>query len=200
MSTPLYPINLSLDGRPVLLVGGGTVALHKARALVTSGAHVRVVAPTIVPELTSLAHALFARPFDAQRDLEGIQFVVAAATPEANAEATKSAHARGLFVLAVDQPQLGSAQSPAVLRRGGITVAISTDGAAPALAGLLRQALEALLPADADADHWIDLARRARESWKGKSIPHASRRPLLVEALVALYQRSPLAKDKDVRP
>ncbi len=140
------------------------------------------------------------RPFDAQRDLEGIQFVVAAATSEANAEVTTAAHARGLFVLAVDQPQIGSAQSPAVLRRGGITIAISTDGAAPALAGLLRQALEALLPADTDADHWIDLARRARESWKATSIPHALRRPLLVEALVALYQRSPLAKDKDVRP
>jgi siroheme synthase-like protein len=200
MSAPLYPINLSLAGRPVLLVGGGTVALHKARALVASGAHVRVVAPTIVPELTSLAHALFARPFDVRRDLENIQFVVAAATPDANAEATTAAHARGLFVLAVDQPQLGSAQSPAVLRRGGITVAISTDGAAPALAGLLRQALEALLPADGDAERWIDLARRARESWKARSIPHAARRPLLVEALAALYQKTPLAKDKDVRP
>jgi uroporphyrin-III C-methyltransferase/precorrin-2 dehydrogenase/sirohydrochlorin ferrochelatase len=91
-------------------------------------------------------------------------------------------------VLAVDHPQLGSAQSPAVLRRGGLRLAISTEGAAPALAGLLREALEALLPTDGEAERWIDLARRAREGWKSAAVPHPNRRPLLVEALARLYE------------
>jgi uroporphyrin-III C-methyltransferase/precorrin-2 dehydrogenase/sirohydrochlorin ferrochelatase len=188
MSAPLYPVSLALEGRSVLLVGGGTIALAKARALATSGAHLRVVAPVVRPDLQLLARGLFVRPFDAACDLDGVCFVVTAATPEANAEVARAAQARGLFTLAVDRPDLGSAQSPAVLRRAGLTLAISTEGAAPALAGLLREALEALLPDDGEASRWLELARLARERWKRAALPHAARRPLLVEALAALYR------------
>jgi uroporphyrin-III C-methyltransferase/precorrin-2 dehydrogenase/sirohydrochlorin ferrochelatase len=183
----LWPVNLALAGRPVLLVGGGAIATQKARGLVEARASVRVVAPTIAVELQTLAESIAARPFDAHRDLDGVHFVVAAAPPTVNAAVTAAAHARGLFVLAVDHPSVGSAQSPAVLRRAGLTLAISTEGAAPALAGLLREALEALLPDDAEADRWVELARRAREGWKQAALPHAQRRPLLVQALQELY-------------
>jgi uroporphyrin-III C-methyltransferase / precorrin-2 dehydrogenase / sirohydrochlorin ferrochelatase len=182
-----YPVNLSLAGRPVLIVGGGQVATHKARALVEAGAQLRVVAPVIAVELTALAEHVAARAFDRARDLDGVSFVVAAAVPEVNRAVAEAAHARGLFVLAVDQPAVGSAQSPAVLRRAGLTVAISTDGAAPALAGLLREALEALLPDERDAERWIELARQARAAWRRDDVPHAERRPLLLSALDALY-------------
>ncbi len=183
----LYPINLQLEGRAVLVVGGGAVATQKARALAAAGAALRVVAPVISVELQPLAASLAARPFDA-RDLDGVQLVVAAATPEVNRAVTTVAHARGLFVLAVDDPAVGSAQSPAVLRRAGLTVAISTEGAAPALAGLLREALEALLPDDGEASRWIELAQRARRAWQRDAVPHQARRPLLVEALATLYE------------
>lgn len=189
MATPPYPINLVLEGRPVLLVGGGPVALHKARALSQAGARLRVVAPRIALPLIELAEVVAARDFEA-RDLDQVQLVVAAASPGVNRAVTRAAHARGLFVLAVDQPADGSAQSPAVLRRAGLTVAISTAGAAPALAGLLREALEALLPDDAEAARWIEVARRARIAWRGDPRPHAEKRPLLLSALSALYGAS----------
>jgi precorrin-2 dehydrogenase len=66
-----------------------------------------------------------------------------------------------------------------------VTIAISTDGEAPALAGLAREALELLLPDD--LDRWMECAREARRDWLERKVPMAERRPLLLEALNALY-------------
>ena len=185
----LYPVNLVLDGRPVLLVGGGVIATQKGKALAAAGARIHVVAPQISVELAQVAAQISARAFDVTRDLDGAHFVVAAAPLLVNEEVTKAAHQRGLFVLAVDQPAIASAQSPAVLRRGAITVAISTQGAAPALAGLLREALEALLPDDDEAERWLALANRAREAWRQTTLPHHRKRSLLLDTLVSLYMQ-----------
>ena len=74
--------------------------------------------------------------------------------------------------------------------RAGVTIAISTDGHAPALAGLIREALERLLPNELDA--WMDCARQARRRWLAAGVPMAERRPLLLNALVELYDRQPV--------
>ena len=74
------------------------------------------------------------------------------------------------------------------MRRDGVTVAISTNGEAPALAGLLRQALDAVLPPD--LGRWLDEARDQRTLWRRDEVPMNERRPLLLEALNNLY-RSP---------
>jgi uroporphyrin-III C-methyltransferase/precorrin-2 dehydrogenase/sirohydrochlorin ferrochelatase len=72
-----------------------------------------------------------------------------------------------------------------------VTIAISTGGHAPALAGLLREALDALLPADLAA--WVDTARRARVEWRRAGVPMAERRPRLLRALDALYDAQKVA-------
>lgn len=185
-ATPLYPINLSLAGRRVLLVGGGVIASHKAIALAEAGARIIVVAPFVSASLRALAEQVELRPFE-DRDVEGVSLVVSAAPAEVNRAASVAGHARGLFVLAVDQPVDASAQSPALIRRGKLLVTISTDGAAPALSGLVREALEALLPDDDTVSAWLELASRAREAWKRDVLPHAQRRPLLLAALNTLY-------------
>jgi len=69
--------------------------------------------------------------------------------------------------------------------RDGVTVAVSTEGRAPALAGLLREALEAVIPEDVAT--WVEEARRLRERQKAEGVPLARRRPLLLEALNRLY-------------
>ena len=84
--------------------------------------------------------------------------MVAAAPPEVNREVAAAAHARGIFVNAVDDVESASAYAGAVVRRAGVTIAISTDGEAPALAGLVREALEALLPDD--LDRWMAVRPR----------------------------------------
>ncbi|HXW06744.1 MAG TPA: bifunctional precorrin-2 dehydrogenase/sirohydrochlorin ferrochelatase [Vicinamibacterales bacterium] len=180
----VYPVFLKLTGRRVLVVGGGPVAAGKLEGLLAAEALVTVVAPDIVPAIAGAAVEVRRRQFQPS-DLEGVCFVVAAAPPEVNRQVAAAAHARGLLVNAVDDVENASAYLGAVLRRAGITVALSSDGAAPALVGLLREALEDVLPADLEA--WMSCAREARQQWLAERVPMAGRRPLLLEALVRRY-------------
>jgi uroporphyrin-III C-methyltransferase / precorrin-2 dehydrogenase / sirohydrochlorin ferrochelatase len=181
----LFPTFLRLGGRKVLVVGGGPVAAGKLRALVDAGAAITVVAPAIVPEVEAAPVQTLRRPFE-PADLDGVCFVVAAAPPEVNREVATAAHARGIFVNAVDDVASASAYAGAIVRRAGVTIAISTDGEAPALAGLVREALEVLLPED--LDDWMACAREARRKWLASGVPMAERRPLLLDALNRLYE------------
>ena len=137
----LFPVFLKLAGRRVLVVGGGPVAASKLAALAAAGAVVHVVAPDVVPEIAALGVAIARREFVAA-DLDDAWFVVAAATPEVNRQVADAAESRHVFVNAVDDLASASAYLGGVVRKGGVTLAISTDGRAPALAGLLREGLE----------------------------------------------------------
>ena len=185
--TELLPLFLTLTGRRVLLVGGGSVAAAKLRQLLAVGADVHVVAPKVDAEIERAGVTIARRRFE-PADLDETWLVVAAATPEANREVAAAADARRIFVNAVDDPSNATAFLSGVVRRGGVTIAISTSGDAPALTGLLREALDAVLPAELDT--WVDQARRERGVWRRTLVPMEKRRPLLLEALNALYERS----------
>jgi siroheme synthase-like protein len=193
----VLPVFLKLDGRRVLLVGGGRVAAVKLRPLLEARAKVTVVAPDIAPEIASAPVATERRTFQPD-DLDGVSYVVAAAPRQVNAVVAREAGSRGLFVNAVDDVENASAYAGAILRRAGVTIAVSTDGDAPALAGLLREGLEALLPDDLDA--WMGCARDARRRWLADGVPMELRRPLLLDALVALYARSSAAAGVEQGP
>lgn len=173
----------------MLLVGGGPIALGKGRGLAEAGAAVRIVSPAVLPELADLAAAqgwtISERPFDPADLDDAIWLVVSAAPPDVNREVAAAAQARRVFVVAVDDRAAATAYGGSVIRRGGVTVALSTEGAAPALTGLLREGLDALLPAELDA--WVVEARRLRPSWRAESVPMSERRPRLLAALNALY-------------
>jgi len=194
-ASQLFPLFLKLEGRRVLVVGGGPVAAAKVGALLDAKAEVALVAPDIDPELRKIAQAgkisIAARCFE-QRDLEGAWLVVAAASHEVNRLVAAEAGSRRLFVLAVDDTSAASAYGAGTLRRGDVTVAVSTGGRAPALAGLLREGLEALLPEDLAA--WTAEAERIRASWKANGVPMSQRRPLLLAALNDLYARRDSAR------
>jgi uroporphyrin-III C-methyltransferase/precorrin-2 dehydrogenase/sirohydrochlorin ferrochelatase len=181
---PLFPLFLRLAGRRVVLVGGGTVALAKHEALRAAQARVTVVAPAIDPGLRQPGTEIHERAFE-PADLDGAWLVVAAATPDVNRAVRAAAEERRLFVNAVDDPQAASAYAAAVVRRGSLTLALSTGGGAPALAGLLREALEEILPDDVDS--WLATARSLRARWRADRVPMAERRPLLLAALNRLY-------------
>jgi uroporphyrin-III C-methyltransferase / precorrin-2 dehydrogenase / sirohydrochlorin ferrochelatase len=189
MST-LFPLFLKLEGRPVLLVGGGRVAAAKLTSLQDARASVTVVAPEVLPEILRSAATVHVRPFR-PADLDGVWFVVSAATPEVNREVARAASERRVFVNAVDDPEQATAYTGGVLRRGGVTLSISTAGQAPALAGLLREGLDAALPRDLDA--WVETARIARPRWKASGVPLADRRPALLRLLNGIYERRGLA-------
>ena len=183
--SPLFPVFLKLRGRRVLLVGGGPVARGKLAGLLEAGARVTVVAPQVRPEIEAADVTVLPRAFT-PADLDGAWLVVAAAPPEVNRAVAAAAEDRGVFVNAVDDPAPASAYTGGVFRRGGITIAVSTEGRAPALAGLLREALEAVIPDEVAS--WVEEARRLRERQKAEGVPMGRRRPLLLEALNRLYE------------
>jgi uroporphyrin-III C-methyltransferase/precorrin-2 dehydrogenase/sirohydrochlorin ferrochelatase len=187
-NTAFFPVFLRLTGRRVLLVGGGPVATSKLQGLLDAGASITVVAPEVTPEIQAArAHGsvtLHQREF-APSDLDGVWFVVAAATREVNREVAQAAEACAIFVNAVDDPPNATAYLGGVVRRDGVTVAISTDGRAPALAGLLREALDSLLPRDLDL--WMQASVAIRTEWIANGVPMQERRPLLLQRLNELY-------------
>jgi uroporphyrin-III C-methyltransferase/precorrin-2 dehydrogenase/sirohydrochlorin ferrochelatase len=180
----LAPLFLKLAGRRVVVVGGGAMAASKLSALADTGADLLVVAPEVRPEIVASGARVVRRTF-VPTDLDGAWLVVAAAPPEVNRAVGVEAERRRIFVNAVDDPRAATAYAGGIIRRGGVTVAISTDGRAPALAGLLREGIEALLPEQVAS--WVERAESLRARWREEGLALADRRPRLLLALNELY-------------
>lgn len=181
----MFPTFLKLQSRRVVLVGGGRVAAGKLQSLLDAGAEVTVVAPEIRAEMQRPGVTLVRRRFE-ENDLSDAWWVVAAAPPDVNREVLAAAERRRVFVNAVDDPDHATAYAGGVVRRDGVTIAISTDGRAPALAGLLREALDAWLPVD--LGEWMAAADGQRQRWRRDGVPMENRRPQLLETLNRLYK------------
>lgn len=142
-----YPILMDLEGRRVLVVGGGRVAERKVRSLLEFGACVDVVSRALSPALEDLQGEgrvrWAAREFQ-EAQLEGMTLVVAATDDsETNRGVSASARKQGIPVNAVDQPEDCTFIVPAVVRRGDLVLAVSTSGRSPALAKRIREDLQA---------------------------------------------------------
>src|SRR5579864_9558578 len=184
--THLLPLFMNLSGRRVVLVGAGPVAAAKLTQLLAARADVFVVAPKVHPDVERAGVAIARRGFMAS-DLDGAWLVVAAAPPHVNRAVAVAAETRRVFVNAVDDPSNATAFLSGVVRRDGVTLAISTSGAAPGLTALVREALDAVIPSDLGV--WMREARRQRAAWRRHHVPMAARRPLLLEALNRLYEK-----------
>ncbi|MCA1586041.1 MAG: uroporphyrinogen-III C-methyltransferase [Acidobacteria bacterium] len=180
----LLPAFLDLTDRAVLVVGGGPVAAGKLQPLLQAHARVTVVAPDVVPSIASAGVPIHRRPFE-PHDLDGCWYVVAAAPPSVNAQVAREAEARRIFVNAVDDPPHATVFAGAVVRRGPVTVSISTGGEAPALARLMREALERLLPES--LVEWTAVARALRAEWRRDGMPMGERRSALLDTLVSMH-------------
>lgn len=138
-----YPVNLVLDGRRCLVVGGGKVALRKVEGLLACGGRVTVVAPRVDGELRTLAGvAIEERPWRPE-DLDGMWLVIAATDdPAVNRAVYDAGQRAGVWVNGADDPANCSFTLPSVVRRGDLQVTVSTGGRSPALATWLRRRLE----------------------------------------------------------
>ena len=145
-----YPIFLDINKRSCLVVGGGQVALRKIRLMRKAGAKITVVSPEIDPEIIQefgeeIQHK--ARRFEAP-DIEGHRLITAATNDaNVNAQVSRLAQQANIPVNVVDQPELCSFITPSIIDRSPVSIAISTGGAAPVLARVLRSKLEAYIPA-----------------------------------------------------
>jgi siroheme synthase-like protein len=149
-----YPVFLDLHDVPVLVVGAGPVAARKVAGLAEAGASIRVVARDVSSDL-DLDHVaeLRRRPYE-PGDLDGIRLVVTATgDPGVDADVAADATAAGIWVNAADQPADCTFILPAVARNGPLAIAVSTDGASPALARRLRDRSAELI-----TDQVVDVA------------------------------------------
>ncbi len=146
-----FPIFMALRERPVLVVGGGDAALHKVELLLAAGARVTLVAETVtgdIAQLISDGRIAWGGHDFCDDDLIGMSLVIVGSDDEPlQARVSQAAQQRGLPVNVVDRPALSSFTMPAIVDRGPITIAISTGGAAPALARKIRAEIERALPA-----------------------------------------------------
>ncbi|MCO7623773.1 siroheme synthase CysG [Pseudomonas guariconensis] len=145
------PLFHKLQGGRVLVVGGGEIALRKARLLADAGAALRVVAPEVDGQLAALAREgggeVLVRGYQ-PGDLDGCRLVIAATDDSVlNAQVSADAQARSLPVNVVDAPALCTVIFPAIVDRSPLVVAVSSGGDAPVLARLIRARLEAWIPA-----------------------------------------------------
>ncbi len=145
------PIFLDIRGQHCLVVGGGEVAARKSALLLRAGARVTVLAPELSAAFDAdLAAARIAHRAASFRDedLDAVALVIAATSDDAvNRAVAAAARARRIPVNVVDQPALCSFILPSIIERAPLIVAVSSGGASPVLARLLRARLETLIPA-----------------------------------------------------
>ncbi len=177
----LFPIFLKLAGRPCLVVGAGSVGEAKIQGLLPTGASIRVVAPHATPAVVEWAAARRivweAREF-APADLDATFLVIAATSvAEVNDLVFREAQMRGVLCNAVDDPVRCDFYYPAVVRRGSLQIAISTDGQSPALAQRLRLELENQF--GAEYTDWVEHVGRERRELLASGMDREERRRLL---------------------
>ena len=147
-----FPLNIELNKKPVLLIGGGEVAERKLDLLVKADACLTVVSPSFTDYLLTFEkkenitfiHSEYNSSFI---DEGKYSFIIAATNDEdLNKQIAKDANARNILVNVVDRPEICDFIFPSILERGPITVSVSTGGASPVLARMLRTKLETLIP------------------------------------------------------
>ena len=144
-----FPIFLDLVNRPCLVVGAGEVAARKARALLSAGADVHVIAPKVSGSLQDLESQLTIHEHKVEdSDIKDYVLIIAATdSEETNRRISELARHRDIPVNVVDNPELCSFIMPSIVDRSPVVVAISSGGSAPVLARTLRAKLETLVPA-----------------------------------------------------
>lgn len=137
----LYPVMLDLTGKQIVIVGGGTIALRKARGLEETGAVITIVSPTILDELKELSFITWKKKRFEKEDMKGAHFIFAATdNKEINkyiVECTSSLQ----FVNDISVRENSNFMTPAVMRRDKLVIAVSTSGTSPVLAKEIKNEL-----------------------------------------------------------
>ena len=179
----LFPIFLKLEGHSCLVVGAGSIGEPKIESLLTSGASIRVIAPVATAAVAEWAQAgkivWEAREFRTA-DLDGVFLVVAATSSrEVNGAIFREAQQRNILCNVVDDPEYCDFYYPAVVRRGDLQLAISTNGHSPALAQRIRRELE--IQFGPEYGEWLEELGKIRQQLFARGMNPDERRRLLHE-------------------
>ncbi|MGB2670092.1 MAG: bifunctional precorrin-2 dehydrogenase/sirohydrochlorin ferrochelatase [Candidatus Acidiferrum sp.] len=167
----LFPVFLKLEGRLIAVIGGGNVAEAKIPGVLNAGARIRLIAPAVTPRIAEWVRLRkidwLPKEFEA-RDLEGVFLVVAATSAHGVNEAVfREAEKRGILCNAVDDIEHCHFYYGAVVQRGDLQIAISTNGKSPALAQRLREEFEAQFGPEYEV--WLQWLGAAREALRSNS-------------------------------
>jgi precorrin-2 dehydrogenase/sirohydrochlorin ferrochelatase len=182
-----YPLFLDLTNQPVVVIGAGTVAARKIRKLVAAKASVTVISPRAIPAIQRLTKVRWLRRAYRPGDLRHARLVVAATDDEQlNQRVCLEAKRRGLLVNCVAPPEAGNFIVPSVVKRGSLTIAISTGGVSPALAKQIRRELEEYFTRS-----YAQIARRMGRARKkvGATVASADERRKIYRAAVKQWRR-----------
>lgn len=180
-----FPVNLNLDGKRCLIVGGGRIAMRKAGQLAACDADITVIAPDVVDGFDALAGAIHRRTYRSG-DVAGFRLVVTATgDTTVDQQVFDDAEALGIWVNSADDPDRCTFTLPAVLRRGPVMVTTSTAGVSPALSSWLRGRLTNLIGPEFD-DIASELAEeRARVHASGASTEDVDWAPIVERVITA---------------
>jgi uroporphyrin-III C-methyltransferase / precorrin-2 dehydrogenase / sirohydrochlorin ferrochelatase len=167
-----FPIFFDLEGRKVVVVGGGEEALRKVRLLLKTNARISVVAPQLHDELAAEPRVEWLAKTFAVAQLDGAAMVYAA-EPEINELVSAEARARGILVNVIDVAEISTFLTPSIVDRDPVVVAIGTEGTAPVLGQGIRARIDAMLPQALG-----DLATKAQalRPRVAEEVPHGNRR------------------------
>lgn len=147
-----FPVNLRLAGKPVLVVGGGSVARRKIGQLLEAGADITVVAPLIDPLLEQLPVTIERRRYEMQDTARYSLVITCTDDPVVNHRVHLDGLAAGVWVNSADDPENCEFTLASVVRQGDLQLTISTEGRSPALSMWLRRRFEAEF-----TSHWAEL-------------------------------------------
>ncbi|CAB5057166.1 MAG: bifunctional precorrin-2 dehydrogenase/sirohydrochlorin ferrochelatase [Actinobacteria bacterium] len=190
-----FPVNLNLHGRPVLVVGGGRIALRKVEQLLMADAEVTVLSPIFVDEFTSLPVTLVQREY-ASGDVDAFRLVITATgnTP-VDQQIFDECEAKGIWINSADDPDRCAFTLPAALRRGDLMVTVSTGGASPALASWLRSHLElSIVPEFEEVVSRLAI-ERARIHAQGESTENVQWQPIIAGVMADLGMTCPVVRE-----
>lgn len=182
-----FPLFIDLEGKAALVVGGGPVAARKVRVLLDYGLQVRVCAPRFIPELEDLPGIeRLNRPF-APELLDGAALVITATDDRTvNHLVSSLCRARSIPVNVADSREESTFLFPSVVRRGRLSVGISTGGASPTASSYVRRELERTLPqALGPILDWMEALRRERKAALSPETRHEAFAELFSAALEA---------------
>jgi precorrin-2 dehydrogenase / sirohydrochlorin ferrochelatase len=197
-ATALYPVNLILEDRPCLVVGGGSVAARKVEGLRACGARVDVVAPDVSDEIRAWPDVrVEERPYR-PGDVDGHRLVIAATdSKDVNRAVFLDCEAVGVWVCGADDPEHCSFTLPSVVRRGSLLVTVSTGGRSPAVARWLRERLEASIGPEYEALLELVADHRAAVKADGRSPADLDWQKALDSDMLALIRTGDLASAKE---
>ncbi len=184
-----FPLMIQLDRQPVLLVGGGRTALHKARILLAFGARLQVVAPVLAPGFQDLPVQVEKRKFVPDDIVRESWRMVVAATGERkiNERVSRLCQERKIPVNVVDNPALCSFIFPALLKDREVVCAVSSGGRSPLVTQYVKTKIQQVLPVGLGSLN--EQMGISRQQVKAEELDPNKRRKLLQEKLRELVER-----------